>query len=257
MLFAAGERLDSIFIKAELGDEAIAAYQQCVKILEALVLIVTPTLLPGALFAALCEAVDIGWGKARERIAWMTELFLMIGFVLVIPLWASKDQILRIVWGSEFMRGIAPAELGMAFRIVLLTLPIAYIFHMFMAIIISVERQKKAVPVVAIALCIEVILFLVLIPVIGIAGAAIGHLALLLSVAVLLSRDLNKKFGATGFVRGARRPILAVLPAFVLLELQPFGAIENAALSLAAFIFAWLFAGGSAIIPDFKLKRNL
>jgi len=251
MLFAAGERLDSIFIKAELGNEAIAAYQQCIKILEALVLIVTPTLLPGALFAALCEAVQTGWGKARERIAWMTELFLVIAMLLIIPLWAVEEHVLRIVWGNEFLRGVSPGELHSAFRMVLMTLPVAYIFHMFMAIMISVERQRKAVPIVVLALVTEIVLFLTLIPQLGIAGAAIAHLALLLSVAVMLSWNLHKEYGPTGFSRGARRPILAALPSFAVLFLQPFNPAANAVVSVAVFIAVWLFSGGGKIIPSF------
>ncbi len=249
MLFAAGERLDSVFIKAELGDEAIAAYQQCVRILEALILIVTPTLLPGALFAALCEAAQQSWGKARRRIAWMTELFLVIAMVLVIPLWAAEQHILRVVWGSDFLRGVSPVELQYAYRLVLLTLPVAYIFHMFMAIMISVERQRKAVPVVAIALVVEIVLFLTLIPSMGIVGAAVAHMVLLMSVAVMLSWDLHRKYGPTGFTRGARRPLLASLPSFAILALKPFDNTVNAAISLAAFVAVWLFSGGKDILP--------
>ena len=252
MIFVAGERLDSFFIKAELGDEAIAAYQQCIKILEALVLIVTPTLLPGALFAALCGAVQKGWGEARERIAWMTELFLVIAFILIIPLWASEQSILRLVWGGEFLRGVSISELSTTFRIVLLTLPVAYIFHMFMAIMISVERQRKAVPAVAVALVIEVILFVILIPLMGITGAAIAHLGLLLSVAILLSLDLHLKYGPTGFIRGARRPFASFLPAFVFLLLKPFVPAANIAISMALFAAIWLAAGGINIIPRKK-----
>lgn len=249
ILFAAGERLDSVFIKAELGDEAIAAYQQCVKILEALVLIVTPTLLPGALFAALCEAAQQSWGKARRRIAWMTELFLVIAIVLIIPLWGAEQYILRIVWGSDFLRGVSPGELQNAYRVVILTLPVAYMFHMFMAIMISVERQRKAVPVAAIALAVEIVLFLTLIPSMGIVGAAVAHMVLLMSVAVMLAWDLHRKYGPTGFSRGARRPLLALIPSFAILALKPFDNAVNAAVSLAAFAAVWLLSGGKDILP--------
>ncbi len=249
MLCALGERLDSVFIKVLLGDEAIAAYQQCVKILEALILIVTPTLLPGALFAALCKSVQAGWGEARERIAWMTELFLVIAFVLIIPLWASEQRLLLLVWGSEFLRGVSPSELAATFRIVLITLPVAYIFHMFMATIISMDRQRRAVPVVAIALGLEIALFVILIPLAGIAGAALAHLVLLLSIAVMLSWDLHRKYGATGFIRGARRPVLAVIPSFVILFLNPFNFVVNAAISMVSFAVIWLLSGGMKIVP--------
>jgi O-antigen/teichoic acid export membrane protein len=250
LFLVAGERLDSVFIKAELGDSAIAAYQQSTKILEALVLVVTPTLLPGALFAALCESAQVGWYKARERIAWMTELFIVIAVVLLIPLFAFEQYVLRIVWGGEFLRGIPMNELLVSFRIVLLTLPVAYIYHMFMAVVISLERQKNAVPLVAVSLAVEIVLFLVLIPVIGIAGAAVAHFALMFSVASLLALDLRRKYGATGFVRGAARPSAAAIPVFAILYMHPLSPAGNAILAMAVFVAAWLVMGGRRIIPS-------
>ncbi len=250
LFLVAGERLDSVFIKAYLGDSAIAAYQQSTKILEALVLVVTPTLLPGALFAALCESVQVGWYKTRERIAWMTELFVVIAFVLIIPLLAFEQQVLRIIWGGEFLRGISMDELLVSFRIVLLTLPVAYMYHMFMAVVISLERQKKAVPLVAVSLAVEIVLFVVLIPVMGITGAAVAHFVLMFSVASLLALDLRRKYGATGFIRGAARPSAAAVTAFAVLCVHPFSAAGNAVVSMAVFFSAWLIMGGKRIIPS-------
>jgi len=249
LFLVAGERLDSVFIKAYLGDSAIAAYQQSTKILEALVLVVTPTLLPGALFAALCESVQIGWFKARERIAWMTELFIVIAVVLIVPLLAFEQQVLRLIWGSDFMRGMSISEILLAFRVVLVTLPVAYIFHLFLSVMISLERQKTAVPLAAGALALEVVLFVILIPALGITGAAVAHLMLLLSVAVLLSLDLHRKYGSTGFIRGARRPSAAAIPAFAVVFMHPFSAAGNAVLAMAVFVSVWLLMGGKKIFP--------
>jgi len=250
LFLVAGERLDSVFIKAYLGDSAIAAYQQSTKILEALVLVVTPTLLPGALFAALCESVQVGWYKVRERIAWMTELFIVIAVVLIIPLLAFEQQVLRIIWGGEFLRGISMDELLVSFRIVLLTLPVAYMYHMFLAVVISLERQKKAVPLVAVSLAVEIVLFVVLIPAMGITGAAVAHFALMFSVASLLALDLRRKYGATGLIRGAARPSAAAATAFAVLCVHPFSAAGNAVVSMAVFFSAWLIMGGKRIIPS-------
>ncbi len=218
-------------------------------------LIVTPTLLPGALFAALCEAAKTGWWAARTRIAWMTELFLLIARTVIITLWAFEQNLLRIVWGSEFLRGISQQELSFTFFIVLITLPVAYMFHMYMAIMISVERQQKAVPIVAVALVVEIILFLVLIPVSGIAGAAIAHLGLLFVVAVLLSWDLHRKYGPTGFIRGAIRPVIAAIPAYTILFTRPSNNIGNATISLVAFLLIWFVAGGRKIIPGISKEE--
>ncbi|MCD6588181.1 MAG: polysaccharide biosynthesis C-terminal domain-containing protein, partial [Candidatus Fermentibacteraceae bacterium] len=162
---------------------------------------------------------------------------------------AFEQQVLRMIWGSGFMRGLSINEVLLAFRVVLLTLPVAYIYHMFMAVIISLERQKKAVPLVAVSLTLEIILFMVLIPVMGITGAAAAHLALLLFVASLFAFDLRRKYGPTGFIRGATRPAIGAVAAFAVLYMHPFSAAGNAVLSMAVFLSVWLLQGGRRIIP--------
>lgn len=180
----------------------------------------------------------------------MTELFIVIAVVLIIPLLAFEQQVLRIIWGGEFLRGISMDELLVSFRIVLLTLPVAYMYHMFMAVVISLERQKKAVPLVAVSLAVEIVLFMVLIPVMGITGAAVAHFALMFSVASLLALDLRRKYGATGLIRGAARPSAAAVTAFAVLYIHPFSAAGNAVVSMAVFLSAWLIMGGRRIIPS-------
>ncbi len=249
IMIAAGQRLDGVFIKAFLGDAAIAAYQQCLKLLEALVLIVTPTLLPGALFPVLCLAVKKGWGEARMRVAWMTELFLVLAFLLIIPLWAGEDHVLRTVWGEDFLRGSSPGDVGMTYRLVLLTLPVAYMFNMFMSTTIATERQRKVLPAVFFPLMMEMALFLLLIPFLGIVGAALSHMAFLASGAVWMAWNLHGRYGSTGFLRGARRPLISFIPAFIILLLSPLEGILNGVLAVAAFLAVWISFGGLGTVP--------
>lgn len=254
ILMAAGLRVDSIFIKANLGDEAVASYQQSVRILETMILIVTPTLLPGALFAALCEAARKGWGFVRERIIWMSELFSVIAALLILPLWASELIPLRLIWGNDFLRGLESETVLFTFRILLLTLPAAYFFHLYMSVIIAEERQKAALPLVAISLVVQIALLFVLVPVAGIKGAAIAYFTLFSLVALLFAWKLNRIHGASGFVRGVKRPLAAFLPAFAILVFDPFNAVTGALISVAVFITLWLLLGGKEIIPDLNSR---
>jgi len=251
ILMAAGLRLDSVFVKAQMGDAAVAAYQQGIKILESMILIVTPTLLPGSLFPALCDATRSGWGKARERIAWMTELFTVIAGVLILSLWAGGLQILEIVWGSEYLRGVQPETVLLTFRIILVTLPAAYYFHLYMSVIIAEERQKMALPYIGLSLAVQIALLFLLVPGLGITGAAIAFFSLFSLVAVLFSWRLRKIHGSTGFVRGVRRPFAAFVSSFALVLLHPFAPVTDAVLSVALFFALWYVMGGKRIIPDF------
>ena len=250
IVIVAGQRLDGVFIKEYLGDAAIAAYQQCLKIFEALVLVVTPTLLPGALFPALCVAVKNGWGEARMRIAWMTELFLVIAFSFVIPLWSGEFFVLNTIWGDGFLRGVSPEDLRWTYRIVLLTLPVAYIFHMFLTTVIATARQRKIFPAVSIALIAEGLLFAVLIPAYGLKGAAAAH-AVFLTIAVFwMAMDLHAEYGPTGFIRGALRPVLSFLPALAVLLAGPFPGVFNGFAAFAVFATCWIVSGGLSVMPS-------
>ncbi len=158
------------------------------------------------------------------RVAWMTELFLVLAFLLIIPLWAGEDHVLRTVWGEDFLRGSSPGDVGMTYRLVLLTLPVAYMFNMFMSTTIATERQRKVLPAVFFPLMMEMALFLLLIPFLGIVGAALSHMAFLASGAVWMAWNLHGRYGSTGFLRGARRPLISFIPAFIILLLSPLEA---------------------------------
>lgn len=252
IMIAAGQRLDSVFIKEFIDDAAIAAYQQCLKLFETMVLIVVPTLIPGALFPALCVAVQDGWGQARMRIAWMTELFLVIGFTIIIPFWAAGQGVLRGLWGPGYLRGVSQNDVDVTFRIVLLTLPLAYIFHLFMATVIATEKQRTVLSAVFLSLILETLLFVFLIPRYGIPGAALAHLVFLTSAAFQMIWILNKTYGPTGFLRGALRPVASFLPALAVLAVNPLGRIPSGAVALVVFLAAWMLSGGLTIIPNRK-----
>lgn len=249
LIIAAGLRIDGVFIKAFIGDAAIAAYQQCMKLFETLVLIIVPTLIPGALFPALCRAVEKSWGEARMRIAWMTELFLVIAFVLIITLWTGEEHILRTIWGDGYLRGVSSGDVSGAYRLLLATLPIMYMFHLFLGTEIAAERQKKVVPAVAVSFIIELVLFFLLVPLLGIAGAAVSHMVFLAISACWMAWDIRSAYGATGFIRGALRPVISFVPSSLILITEPFGAVMTGALALAAFALFWILSGGLAIIP--------
>ena len=256
ILIAIGLRIDSVFIKASYGDAAVASYQQSIKLFETMVLVVSPTLLPGALFAVLCESVRKGWGQVREKIVWMTELFSVIAVFFILPLWASELSLLRLVWGEHFLRGVSQGSVLFVFRIILFSLPMAYYFHLYMSVIIAEERQKSALPLVAISLIVQLVLLFFLVPFIGIPGAAIAYFFLFFLMAFLFAWKLKRIHGSTGFVRGIKRPLAAFLPSFAVVFLHPFSAIVDSALSLTLFVSIWLLVGGHKIIPDLRQNKK-
>ena len=131
----------------------------------------------------------------------------------------------------------------------LLTLPVAYVFLMFMSTFIAAERQRKVLPAVLVSLVIEVILFTILIPSMGIAGAAAAHLSFLALSLTWMVLDIRKEYGPTGLLRGSVRPVAAFIPSLVILLAEPFGKGMSGLASLAVFAALWLLMGGGSIIP--------
>ena len=142
LLFVAYQRLDNVVIKGLLGDEAVGAYQQCYRILETLVLAISPTLLPGALFPALCRSVDRGWRVASERVRAMGEFFLALSFVMLLPLLTAGNSFLRLLWGSSFLRGLPEATVRWTFYLVLAALPAQFFLHLLITTVLAAHRQK-------------------------------------------------------------------------------------------------------------------
>jgi O-antigen/teichoic acid export membrane protein len=247
LFFAGAQRLDSTFVKALLGDEAVAAYQQCVRIHEPMVLLVAPTLLPGALFPDLCRAVQAGWEQVRTRITWMTEAFLVLAAVISIPLWFSARRFLEILWGGSYLRGLEPATVVSTFRLVLLLIPVTYVFHLFLAVYLAEERLKRVPLIVGGALVVQLAGLFLFTGRYGIEAAAALQCLSIGGMAAGLGLGCRKRHGRTGFLQGLWRPLLALMITsgigYFVPDL-PFRAL------LTTLIFAclWFLLGGKGII---------
>ncbi|MFO7625669.1 MAG: oligosaccharide flippase family protein, partial [Candidatus Fermentibacteraceae bacterium] len=246
LFFAAAQRLDSTFIKAALGDEAVAAYQQCVRVHEPLVLLVAPTLLPGALFPDLCRAVNAGWEHVRTRIAWMTEAFLALAALACIPLWNSGHRFLALLWGGNYLRGLDAATVLLTFRLVLLLVPVTFVFHLFLAVYLAEERLKRVPVIVGAALVVQLTGLFLLTGRFGIEAAAALQCLSVGLMALALGWGCRMKHGATGFLRGLWRPLTALLATLAVATVFP---IPLKALSeTALFLAFWLLLGGRAVL---------
>lgn len=247
LFFAGAQRLDSTFVKALLGDEAVAAYQQCVRIHEPLVLLVAPTLLPGALFPDLCRAVQTGWAQVRTRITWMTEAFLVLAGLLCIPLWISQDRFLELLWGVNYLRGMDAAVVASTFRLVLLLIPLTYMFHLFLAVYLAEERLERVPVIVGGALLLQLAGLFMFTAAYGIGAAAALQCLSIGVMALALGLGCRAKNGSTGFMRGAWRPLLALAITLAAAMLWP-GAPLRALTTTVVFTAAWLLLGGRAIL---------
>lgn len=247
-VLVAGQRFDNTLVKAFLSDSAVAAWQQCYRLFEPMVLLVAPTLLPGALFADLCRAEKSGWKPVAERISWMTEVFTIMAFMIVIPLFFMGMDVLRVVWGEGYLRDQPFTHVQSALRILMFCLPVTYVFHVFLAVILAQGKQKKVLLPAVSAFLLQLAGLFLFLERAGIAAAAVMQLLFITVLTVWLGISAFRKHGTTGFLTGIRRPAAALVPFMLLAVLQPFQPAFNTAISLFSLLLVWAALGGGRAV---------
>lgn len=257
-VLVAGQRFDNVMVKAFLSDSAVAAWQQCYRLFEPMVLLVAPTLLPGALFADLCRAEQSGWPRVRERIRWMTEAFTVMAFLIVIPFYFYGMEVLELVWGQGYLRNMGFMEIRSSLRMLMMCLPVTYIFHIYLAVILAQGRQRVVLPAVTLSFLLQVAGLFLFLEHRGLAAAASMQLVFISVLTLWLGINARKNYGATGFLRGIARPLAGLLPfAASALFLSSSPAVGTV-VSLSGLILIWLLAGGAKIVtsPPLSLKND-
>lgn len=149
------------------------------------------------------------WGKINETRLIEESLSRALSFslLLAMPILAGGillgNKLLYFFYGGEFAKGYS-------ILIVLLFVQIVSIFQgFFLSYLSALDRQKYAFKVTAVSGSVNVVLNIILIPMIGIIGAAIATLVTLMLNAVLAQRELSKIIT----IRMAKTTILNILKA--------------------------------------------
>lgn len=171
------QRVDNLVIEGRLGVVSVGAYNEIFKVVEVLILIITPTLLPGALFPGLCRAFRTGAERAlpeMRRIALLVSALSAAVTALILP---PGQLFMRVLWGEAFLRGVTPEAFN-ATRILLFSaVPFAYFMNFLLAALIASGRQKATLPAVFSGFAVSLALNLVLVGRIGLPGAGVAALA--------------------------------------------------------------------------------
>ncbi len=177
LLFIALQRLDNVFVRELIGVEAVGAYNEPYRILESLTLLITPTLLPGALFPGLCRAFERGSGAASRRLVRIAGLVTGIAAAVMIPVFAGGMELLRAIWGEGLLRGIPPADFRATFLLLMAAIPAVFWMNYLVASVIAAGRQRTTVPVTSAGLVLSILGNLILLPRMGLPGAAVTVIA--------------------------------------------------------------------------------
>lgn len=243
ILVVAHQRADNIIIRQMLGENAVAAWQQCLRIVEILILLVVPTLLPGALFPSLCRAFRNG--QYSRQTGDMARVFTMMALVPAMMIVSTGGRTLRYIWGPGYLRGIGQADLQLCLYLSLAGLLVVYLMNIMIDSLLAVNKIRVVVPVTFSALLLVIAGNIVLIPGLGLPSAGIlfvaGNLLILLSYWVFLRwRGYSLPIWRETFLS-----ILAAVPAAAVLPLSsrlPF--LAALLLPVAVYIPVWWFTGG-------------
>lgn len=249
------QRVDNLVIEGRLGVVSVGAYNEIYKVVEVLVLVVTPTLLPGSLFPGLCKAFEAGRREARlemRRTAILIAVLSASVTALVLP---PGQPFMRLLWGGAYLRGVSPGEFDSARLILLSAIPVYYFMNFLMSALIASGRQRATLPAVFAGFAVSLVLNLLLVGLLGLPGAAVAAMASNLVIAAVCWAFLGRSAGL-----GMILPmILGSLPAAavpVLSGVLPWPAVSAAALVcvLPAFMLWRTCLRGGVSCPG--LKRN-
>ena len=183
-------RADNIVIRQIMGESAVAAWQECLRLVELLILLVAPTLLPGALFPALCRSFRDG--VYLEKVGSMARVFTGMAVAFTLPVWSTGTGFLRLVWGSKYLRGIDHGDLQACLYFALSGLLFVYLMHILLASLLAVNRVKIVIPVTGAALLLVISTNWLLLPVLGLVSAGMmflaGNLLIVLSYWIFLRK---------------------------------------------------------------------
>lgn len=249
MVTVVHQKADNILIRQMLGENAIAVWQECLRIVELMLLIAVPTLLPGALFPSLCRTFRDG--GYQQQTGYMARIFTGLAVVPALSILSTGERFLRFVWGSEYLRDISSQDMQLCMYLCLAGLAIVYLMNILLASLLAVNRIRIVIPVTTAAMILVIGGNLLLMPVIGLPSAGIFYVAGNLLMLVCYWVFLKWRGYSLPIWREALISILASVPAFAVIPLTrklPF--IPALLIPAIIFIPIWWFSGGGKAVHE-------
>lgn len=162
-------KIDQIMIAKMLGDEAVGHYSAATRLTEATYFI--PTVLVASLLPAIISIKDASEAQFRERMQRLFDLMAWVALTLAIPLSVLSGWIMPLLYGQAYAAS-APVLAIHAWVSVFVYLGVASSSYLLASDLTAISFYRTAIGAVA-----NVLLNLLLIPALGIAGAAWATLA--------------------------------------------------------------------------------
>lgn len=162
-------RMDILMLGKMVTAQEVGLYAAAVRVVDVVVLL--PRVLATAVYPALRKRTDVDLPSAVELISQATRISLVLCSVVGLGVWVLAPFALRVMGDVEFL----PAT--DALRILSWGIVLQGGAHMVARLLLALEAERDFALVAAVSLLLNLVLNLVLIPRMGIEGAAVATLA--------------------------------------------------------------------------------
>jgi O-antigen/teichoic acid export membrane protein len=170
-------RIDQIMLQHFLGPEAVGFYDPAVRLTEPLGFV--PGVIMGSLFPAIINAKKTNLVEYYKRLRSLAYLCLGTSISLALALFFVAPWVIELLYGSEFTRSVSILQIYVWTNIG--TVAMALMFNYF----IAENRTYLQLIFTVFGAVLNIILNYLMIPIIGVTGAAYATLITTLSVLVL------------------------------------------------------------------------
>lgn len=175
-------RIDQVLVRHLVGFEALGLYSLATMLAELLWLLTDPlamSLLPYQVKASSGDDRRLGYATAR--------LCLLISFIAAAVAWIAAPHAIQLVYGAEFQGSVWP------FRLLLPGVVALAAIRPLTAILLKEGRPWLVSGFAMLALCLNVILNLALLPAVGLSGASLASSACYVLLAVAYVTATRKR----------------------------------------------------------------
>ena len=230
-------QIDVLIIQPLQGAAIVGKYNSAYKFVSAMSVIPPAVILP--LFPALARAAaDPDSLTPWVQRAWRPMIFIAAPAVVLFSVFGR--DVIATFWGDEFL-----PEAGDLLIVLMWVLPFSYLNGLLQYVLISTDRLRSITVAFALASTFNVVLNLILLPRIGVLGAAYATVAAELFLLVLFGIALRRGPILLAPLRPAIRPVgAAVLMLVPALLLREFNWLLAAGAAAALYVAALVVSGG-------------
>jgi O-antigen/teichoic acid export membrane protein len=244
LLMVAWQRIDNVVVSYNLGPAAVGAWQECYRILDTLVLVITPTLLPGALFPGLCRAYESSREQFERYMRGVAQLVTGLAILSSLFVLSGGLDLLRLLWGPGYLREFPLVEMKISLLLVGASIPIVFWMNFLLASMLATGRQKTVLAIAGAGLSASLVTNIVLLPRLGIVAPAVAVTVSSIVLCALLYAALRagRPFRIFGQIWRASVPVVPAMAALYLLRGQHI--VPRVGATVLVFAAAWIALGG-------------